>query len=153
MGNKSININGIAHVALSVSNIKVSKRFYKEFLPFIGLKLIHESNKSCYHVGGKTAVLIQQISKNQRSINFSQNNVGLHHFCFRARSKKDVDKIGDKLISMKADIVRGPVSGNWVTGYYYILFEDPDKIRIEINYVPNKGVFENNVVFNPGDDY
>ena len=57
-----LDINGIAHIALSVKNIKKSKPFYKELLPFLGLKLIHDGDESCYHVGSRTGVLIQQIN-------------------------------------------------------------------------------------------
>ena len=32
-------------------------------------------------------------------------------------------------------------------------FEDPDGIRLEVNYVPNKGIFEKNAKFNPSGDY
>jgi catechol 2,3-dioxygenase-like lactoylglutathione lyase family enzyme len=45
-----LDINGIAHIALSVKNISKSKSFYKELMPFLGLKLVHESKKSIYHV-------------------------------------------------------------------------------------------------------
>ena len=27
-------------------------------------------------------------------------------------------------------------------GYYFVLFEDPDRIRLEVNYVPGKGNLE-----------
>ena len=93
MSNEIIEISGIAHIALNVSEIEQSKKFYKELLPSIGLKLVHESEKSCYHIGGKTGILIQQISENNNYIEFSQKNIGLHHLCFRARSKEDVNKI------------------------------------------------------------
>lgn len=33
----------------------------------------------------------------------------------------------------------GPEEGSWVPGYYSILFEDPDGIRLELNHVPGKG--------------
>ncbi len=153
MSNEIIEISGIAHIALNVSEIEQSKKFYKELLPSIGLKLVHESEKSCYHIGGKTGILIQQILENNNYVEFSQKNIGLHHLCFRARSKEDVNKIGKKLINIKANIIRGPMYGNWVPGYYYIVFEDPDRIRLEINYVPNKGVFNSDINFNPGKDY
>ena len=146
-------INGIAHIALSVSSIEESKVFYKDLLHFLGLSLVHESEKSCYHVGGRTGVLIQQIIKEKGSNSFSQNNVGLHHFCFRLSSKNDVDELYNKLKEMNAAIVRGPIKGPWVPGYYYVLFEDPDGIRLEANFVPNKGVFENNTKFNSAGDY
>ncbi len=149
---ENINIKGIAHIALSVSNISNSKIFYKELLPFFGFKLVHESQKSCYHIGGRTAILIQQTTENNFN-KFSQDNIGLHHFCFRASSELDINKVESKLKHMKVNIIRGPMYGPWVPGYYYILFEDPDHIRIEVNYVPNKGVFEKHVKFNPNNDY
>ena len=34
-----ININGIAHIALTVSNVQISKVFYKKLMPFLGLRL------------------------------------------------------------------------------------------------------------------
>jgi hypothetical protein len=39
-----------------------------------------------------------------------------------------------------AKIVRAPEEGNWAPGYYSILFEDPDGARIEVNYIPGKGL-------------
>ena len=41
---------------------------------------------------------------------------------------------------MNATIVRGPMEGTWAPGYYYVLFEDPDGIRLEVNFVPGAGV-------------
>ena len=148
-----LDINGIAHIALSVKDIKKSKPFYKELLPFLGLKLIHDGEESCYHIGSKTGVLIQQINNQNDSSDFNQNNIGLHHLCFRARSKEDIDKLSKKLLSMKTNIVRGPLEGAWAPGYYYILFEDPDGIRLEVNFVPGEGLLGKNKKFNSNNDY
>ena len=92
-----LDINGIAHIALSVKNISKSKSFYKELMPFLGLKLVHESKKAIYHVGARTGILIQEADKNIACSDFSQNNIGLHHFCFRARSKESIDLIHQAL--------------------------------------------------------
>ena len=70
----------------------------------------------------------------------AKNRPGLHHICFRLRAREDVDKVADKLREMGAFIDRGPKEGDWAPGYYYIVFEDPDGIRLEVNYVPGKGV-------------
>lgn len=148
-----LNINGIAHIALSVKNISKSKGFYNTLLPFLGLTRVHEGEKSIYHVGARTGIMIQQIDENLDSVNFNQNNIGLHHFCFRARERKDIDLLGNKLKEMKAVIIRGPMEGNWAPGYYYILFEDPDGIRLEVNYVPGEGVLDKNNKFNSNRDY
>ena len=152
MCKKNIIVNGIAHIALNVNNLKESKAFYEQLLPFFGMTLVHESQKSFYYIGARTGILLQQLT-NEKSSTFSQNNVGLHHFCFRAKSRKDIDLVYKKLIEMKANIIRGPLEGSWVNGYYYILFEDPDKIRLEVNFVPDKGVFMQDRQFNPSGDY
>ena len=151
--NTNISINGIAHIALSVKSLNISKVFYKQLMPFLGLRIIHESNKSIYFIGSRTGVLIQEINKKNIASNFSQNNVGLHHFCFRAREKKHIILVENKLKEIKANIIRGPIEGVWAPGYFYILFEDPDKIRLEVNYVPDKGVLKKNIKFNPSNDY
>ena len=148
-----IDVNGIAHIALSVKSIAKSKIFYKELMPFLGLKLVHEGKKSIYHVGARTGILIQEIDKEIDSSNFNQNNIGLHHFCLRARNKKDINMLKDKLTEINAKIIRGPLDGAWAPGYYYILFEDPDGIKIEVNYVPGSGVLAKNAKLNPNNDY
>ena len=151
--NNSISINGIAHIALSVKSLNTSKKFYKKLMPFLGLNCIHESSKSVYFIGSRTGILIQEINKGEVLSNFSQNNIGLHHFCFRAREKKDIFLVEKKLLQIKAKIIRGPLEGTWAPGYFYILFEDPDKIRLEVNFVPDRGVLQENIKFNPSNDY
>ena len=97
--------------------------------------------------------MVQQIKKDKNSYNFNQNNIGLHHLCFRARNRDDIDKIKEKLIEMNAHIKRGPIEGPWAPGYYYILFEDPDGIRLEVNYVPGQGLLNESTAFNSNNDY
>ena len=43
---------------------------------------------------------------------------------------------------MDAAIVHPPEEGAWAPGYYSVLFEDPDGIRLEMNFVPGKGLLE-----------
>jgi hypothetical protein len=62
--------------------------------------------------------------------------------CFRARSREDVDRVAEKLKAMKAFVDRGPMDGDWISGYYFIVFEDPDGIRLEVNFVPGKGALQ-----------
>jgi catechol 2,3-dioxygenase-like lactoylglutathione lyase family enzyme len=64
----------------------------------------------------------------------------LHHICFRARERADVDACHDFVVGLGATIVHPPEDGAWAPGYYSVLFEDPDGIRLEINHVPGKGL-------------
>jgi hypothetical protein len=54
-------------------------------------------------------------------------------------------------MARRSYVVRSP--GGRAPGYYYVLFEDPDKIRIEICHVPEHGVLEKGASFAPGLDY
>ena len=147
-----IEVNGMAHVILTVGRWDEARKFYSELLPFLGLKKVYDGNNFLYHVGGRTAVGIQRPAKEHEGERFVQNRVGLHHLCLRARTREDVDKVAAKLKSMGAFIDRGPIEGNWAPGYYFIVFEDPDGIRLEVNYIPGKGLLAQDPPLNPSSD-
>ena len=148
-----IEINGMAHVILTVSEWEQCREFYDALLPFLGLKLAFRGQDFLYYVGGRTAVGINRCDAQYNQTRFIQNSVGLHHICFRARSREDVDKVHVFLNDRKAKIVHPPEEGNWAPGYYSVLFEDPAGIRLEVNHVPGKGIFAEGARFNPGEDY
>ena len=58
----------------------------------------------------------------------------------RAREREDVDTLHLFLVEIGATIVHTPEEGAWAPGYYSVLFEDPDGIRLEMNHVPGKGL-------------
>ena len=64
-----------------------------------------------------------------------------------------MDRCVALLKEIGAKIVRGPMEGTWARGYYYVLFEDPDGIRLEVNFVPGAGLLAEGVHFNPGSEY
>ena len=131
-------INGIAHCNLTVSNMERSRPFYRQMLTFLGMKPVIDAEAMLYCVGGRTAMGIQPADdKNDR---FVQRRVGLHHVCFRAREREDVDKVHAFVKELGAKIVHAPEEGPWAPGYYSVLFEDPDGIRLEVNHVPGKGL-------------
>ena len=148
-----VEVNGIAHIILTVSQFGECQKFYKKLLPFLGLKLVFDGKDMCYHVGARTAVGIQRCAPKHQDERFIQTRVGLHHFCFRARSTADIDQVYSLLQEMGAKIVTPPEEGPWAPGYYSVLFEDPDGSRIEVNYVPGKGVLAKDAGFNPGADF
>jgi catechol 2,3-dioxygenase-like lactoylglutathione lyase family enzyme len=96
-----------------------------------------------YCIGGRTGVLVRATPTGGSGGAFDQTRSGLHHFCFRARSREDVDAIHRFLVDeLDARIVHPPEDGpQFAPGYYSILFEDPDGIRVEVNFVPGKGHF------------
>jgi len=139
---RTMEINGIAHVMLTVSNFEACHPFYHRLLTSLGLRPVIDADGMLYCVGGRTAVGIMRADERHRDERFVQFRVGLHHVCFRARSREDVDELHALLVEMNAKIVHPPEEGPWAPGYYSLLFEDPDGIRLEINFVPGKGLLD-----------
>jgi catechol 2,3-dioxygenase-like lactoylglutathione lyase family enzyme len=137
---KLMEVNGIAHVILTASNFERSREFYRKLLPYLGLQPMIDSDELFYCVGGRTAFGIRMPSSEHAGAAFEQSRVGLHHLCFRARERADVDALHGFLCSLGANIIRSPREDNWAPGYYSLLFEDPDGIRLEFNHVPGKGL-------------
>jgi catechol 2,3-dioxygenase-like lactoylglutathione lyase family enzyme len=135
-------INGMAHVILTASNFERSRKFYRKLLPFLGMTPVIDTDSYYYCVGGRTALGISAPSPEHAGAAFDQRRVGLHHLCFRARERADVDELHTFVSQLGAKIIRAPREDSWAPGYYSVLFEDPDGIRLEINHVPGKGLLK-----------
>ena len=105
------------HIFFSTaSNYARSREFYRELLPFLGLKPIFDTETTYYCVGGRTAVGISAPSAEHEGAAFEQKRVGLHHFCFRARERADVDELHGFLQTLGAKIIRAPREDQWAPG-------------------------------------
>ena len=149
----TIDINGMAHVILTVSQFEAARAFYGALLPAMGLKKVFDGDRFLYYVGARTAIGIEPCDPVHAGERFVQGRVGLHHLCLRARSRGDVDRCAALLREMNAAIVRGPEENHWAPGYYSVLFEDPDGIRLEVNFVPGAGLLKDGASLDPAEGY
>jgi catechol 2,3-dioxygenase-like lactoylglutathione lyase family enzyme len=129
-------ISGIAHIQLSVSDLAKSRAFWRPLFEFFEMQIVFDDETVCYGVGGRTAIALSPARGAER---FDQRRVGLHHLCFRLRSRQDVDALHAFLVERGAQVVHPPEDGPWAPGYYSVLCEDPDGIRVEGNFVPGRG--------------
>ncbi len=141
----SIEINGVAHIQLTV-NSSASIDFWRALCGFMSMSTLLDNDDVHYSIGGHTGVLVRLAPEAKRSTSFDQDTSGLHHVCFRARSREDVEVVYEYVRSgARGRIVHPPEEGGrFAPGYYSVLFEDPDGIRIEVNFVPGKGHFGEN---------
>ena len=146
-------INGIAHIQLCVSDMEKSLPFYAALLTAMGMKAVVDDKTFYYGVGGRTGVAITPVSKEYANSKFQQGAVGLHHVCFRAKSREDVDALFNIAKQLSAKIIHEPEDADFAPGYYSTLFEDPDGIRLEVNFVPGAGVLAEGASFNPSQGY
>ena len=136
-----IDPNGIAHIQLTVRDVAVSRPFYHRLLhQTFGMTIQYDIPGAVFYcIGGRTGIVIRPAEPQHADTAFVQWRVGLHHFCFRLRTEADIDALHAVLVEMDATIVRAPEKGPWAPGYYSVLFEDPDGIRIEAVFIPGEG--------------
>jgi catechol 2,3-dioxygenase-like lactoylglutathione lyase family enzyme len=138
-----VEINGIAHIQLSVNDFARGAPFWEKLCHFLGMSTLVKSPDTVYCIGARTGVLVRPSAEAHRATRFDQTRTGLHHFCFRARSRDDVDAVHRFVVDdLGARVVHPPEDGgHFAPGYYSVLFEDPDGIRVEVNHVPGRGHF------------
>ncbi len=137
----TIQANGIAHIQLTVNDPERCLPFWEKLCHFLEMKTLLRADDMVYCIGSRTGILVRGAPADKRDRAFDQDRPGLHHLCFRARTNDDVDAVYRFVVDeLDATIVHGPEDGSrFAPGYYSILFEDPDGIRVEVNHVPGKG--------------
>ena len=85
----SIELNGIAHIQLTANDAGRSLPFWERLCHFFEMKTLIKNETMVYCIGSRTGVLVREAPSEKRSARFDQNQVGLHHFCFRARARAD----------------------------------------------------------------
>jgi len=132
-------INGIAHIFLTASNYPRSREFYRKLLLFLGMKPVIDTEATLYCVGGRTAVGINAPSPEHEGAAFEQKRVGLHHLCFRARERADVDELHAFVSTLGANIIRAPREDQWAPGYYSMLLRIPTASDSRSTMFPARG--------------
>jgi len=130
-------LNGIAHIQLTVSDFPRARAFWAPLLELFEMKILLDSESYFYCIGSRTGIAIAPAKDGEDS--FDQRRVGLHHLCLRAREREHIDEIHTFVQGLGATIVHEPREDGFAPGYYSVLFEDPDGIRIEVNHVPGRG--------------
>ena len=71
-------INGIAHVYISVINFEACSAFYRQLLPFMGLtRIVHDDSDTFYCIGGRTGFGLTRYAAGHRGTAFAQDRAGL----------------------------------------------------------------------------
>jgi len=147
----SIALNGIAHIQLTVNDATACVPFWEKLCHFFEMKTLIKADEILYCIGSRTGILVRSAPTDKRDRRFDQDRPGLHHFCFRARNREDVDTAYRFLVDeLDAKIIHPPEDGVFAPGYYSVLFEDPDGLRVEVNFVPGKGHFGSEGRLGPG---
>jgi catechol 2,3-dioxygenase-like lactoylglutathione lyase family enzyme len=124
-----VRVVGIDHLSIRVSDYEKSKAFYGRLFTFLGFEVEAEYPGTMGWKNGHTLFWIGQADAKTRR-KYHIGDVGIHHYAFRLRSRKDVDKLDAFLRDeLKATIV--DPAGEYYDDYYAVFFLDPDGIKLE----------------------
>jgi catechol 2,3-dioxygenase-like lactoylglutathione lyase family enzyme len=124
-----VRVVGVDHISIRVGDYKKSKAFYGKLMPFLGFKVLDEYADAIGWTNGKTRFWIGQADAKARTRKYRIGDIGLHHYAFELRSRKDVDALQAFLKKEGAKIV--DPAGEYYDDYYAVFFLDPDGIKLE----------------------
>ena len=124
-----VRVVGVDHISIRVGDYEKSKAFYGKLMTFLGFKVLDEYADAIGWTNGKTRFWIGPADAEGRKRKYRIGDIGLHHYAFELRSRKDVDALQDFLKRDRVKIV--DPAGEYYDDYYAVFFLDPDGIKLE----------------------
>jgi len=126
----------LSHVEINVSNYKQSVKYYDLILLSLGWeKLVSRTDHTTY-TDGTLKLVLSPTEESYIKNGFHRKNTGLNHLAFYAETKEFVDEFYKEILvknKIKSLYQEGAIGDN---NYYSVLFEDPDRIKLELVYSP-----------------
>jgi catechol 2,3-dioxygenase-like lactoylglutathione lyase family enzyme len=124
-----VQVLGVDHVIIRVTNHERSKAFYGRLFAFLGFETIGGFTDMTGWRNGRTAFWITECDASAHDIRHRADAAGLHHYALELASRSDVDEVAAFLASNDVDVV--DPAGEYYEDYYAIYFLDPDGIKLE----------------------
>ena len=124
-----VQVLGVDHVIIRVSNYARSQRFYARLFAFLGFEAIGDFSDMTGWRNGRTAFWIAACDPSTQTKRHSGDDVGIHHYALELGSRSDVDELEAFLKAHDVDIV--DPAGAYYEDYYAVYFVDPDGIKLE----------------------
>lgn len=131
--------SSLYHVEIRVSHFGRSLTFYAALFKYLGWHTIELGNYFCGWQGKNGSLWIVATEKPYRRIPFHRKHTGLNHIAFRVGRRDVVDAFyRDFLLKRKIPVLYGGPKEypEYRQGYYAVYFEDPDRIKLEVVYIP-----------------
>ncbi|ANJ68070.1 glyoxalase [Halothiobacillus diazotrophicus] len=136
MTNARIEVIGIDHIYLTVSDLRRAESFYDlVLLRTLGFR------KSRFALGGDPHIQYYNrhfgyvLRPSHRAGTHDADTPGLHHFCFRVATVEAVQAVSTQLRTLGIDASEAQRYEEYAPDYWATFFSDPDGLRLEVtNY-------------------
>ncbi len=128
-----VEITGIDHIYITVSDLRRAEKFYDRVMRFLGFRkgtgpIEGEPHRHYYNRDFQLTIRPAHGAKPPHD----SYAPGLHHICLRVPNREAVDAAARGLRRLKIDVTRPQLYPQYGPDYYAIFFTDPDGIRLEI---------------------
>ena len=125
-------IIGIDHIYITVSDMERSEKFYDLVMAIIGFRkspfqIDDEQHIQYYNRHFGVVLRPARVSSPHNSY-----APGLHHFCLRVESEKDVQEAARRFKANDISVSEPRHYPEYAPDYFAVFFSDPDGIRLEI---------------------
>jgi catechol 2,3-dioxygenase-like lactoylglutathione lyase family enzyme len=127
-----IEVTGIDHLYLAVSDFDESERFYDAVMKTLGFKKGDRSIGGERHAHYFNRYLQLSIRPARTQVKHDSYAPGLHHLCLRLADRNAVDAAARELAAIGVRVSEPRLYPEYADDYYAVFFEDPDGIRHEL---------------------
>lgn len=140
-GGKNISTR-LSHIEINVSDYARSIRFYDMVLFPIGWERLMCSSSCTAYSDGFLKLILSPVEAKHKSAGFHRKRIGLNHIALYAGSKGEVDEYYLQVMKPNGILPLYQDGPDGDEAYYSVLFEDPDRMKIEFVYAPKYCVKE-----------
>jgi glyoxylase I family protein len=127
-----LEVTGIDHLYVSVSDLLRSIAFYDPVMRLLGFRKGTDPIAGEPHVHYYNRETQFSLRPAKRARAHDPYAPGLHHLCFRVGSATDVDTVARELRALGVAAVEPRLYPEYAADYYATFFSDPDGLRLEI---------------------
>jgi catechol 2,3-dioxygenase-like lactoylglutathione lyase family enzyme len=130
-------VTRLSHVEINVSDYAKSIRFYDTILGPLGWERLVCTTDCTAYCDGFLKLILSPTQEHFKQAGFHRKRIGLNHLALYASTKEEVDVFCEKVL--QANDIK-PLYQEGAAGdddYYSVLFEDPDRMKIEVVYAPH----------------
>ena len=132
----TIEIIGLDHIYVAVSDLSRSEKFYDRVMGILGFRKNTFLNEGDHHIQyyNRHFGFVLRPARTGAPAH-DPLSPGLHHFCFRVEDAATVDAIAQRFGEAQVPCSSPQLYPEYAPDYYATFFSDPDGIRLEItNY-------------------
>ena len=131
----SVEVIGIDHLYLAVSDLQRSEEYYDRIMPVLGFKKNSFENEGDLHIQYCNRHFGFVLRPAHTKSAHDPLAPGLHHFCFRVEDCAAVDRVAKRFSELGIQCSAPRAYPEYAPDYYAIFFRDPDGVQLEItNY-------------------